>query len=739
MPARLVVIFLVMFSYQTDVFSYDASKIKPTTAVPFQNEGYVVQGVASSCEGGQDSVCNDERLYISMYWSGSDNNTPKNRSLVAEIEGGGNFNLTRCFKLGGNSTIDQSFGHVGGIAYYNNNLYISSNGSIAKYDIENEPNTNPEVSADCNTIVPEISWKTKASSFVSYAVINNMPSLLVGRACLESGYPDCQYFDGSAAKPYAYQYALDPVSGNLNGGDNADLIEDWVNKYRLPYAAQGVDIYHANSNQDLLLVSVSRVSTRYSKILAYNLSDTLCPRQQSCVEPSSVSSFTPPEAVQDLALSNGKLWSATESTSLQWRDNLRDYYPYIFYALPIDSGWDSILGPNSPRKSNFVKIEDSFFHGYGGWHNNTDRIWEGDINGDGRDDIIIGPYSTNGCWYILEGLSNGSFADRGCVVQAYSGWHNNADRIRIMDVNADGADDIVIGPYSLNGCWYVLSGQQGVADLVDLGCQVTYKKNWYKYSDRIRPMDVNGDGADDIVIGPSSAGNWYVLEGIPHSYPADFRPGHIMSSISPSFGTWYNQTDRIRVSDVNGDNREDIVIGPDSLNGCWHILSGQPGVADFTSNNCVIQAYKEWANHSDRIRLVDVNGDNKDDVLIGPNSSSGNWYVLKSKGLNFDNAGIWAKQFKGWYDNTDRIFIMDGNGNGKGDVLVGPQKSFGTWDLMYSDTNKFDTPRQWAIDSFESWHNNANRIRIMDINGDSKDDIVIGPESNGDWHILLTD
>ena len=36
---------------------------------------------------------------------------------------------------------------------------------------------------------------------------------------------------------------------------------------------------------------------------------------------------------------------------------------------------------------------------------------------------------------------------------------------------------------------------------------------WADKADRIWVMDVNGDGRDDIVFGPSSYGNWYIVQG----------------------------------------------------------------------------------------------------------------------------------------------------------------------------------------------------------------------------------
>src|SRR5213080_2292828 len=43
----------------------------------------------------------------------------------------------------------------------------------------------------------------------------------------------------------------------------------------------------------------------------------------------------------------------------------------------------------------------------------------------------------------------------------------------------------------------------------------------------------------------------------------------------------------------------------------------------------------------------------------------------------------------------------------------------------------------WLSGSYGNWDGAAARIRPMDVNGDGKQDIVIGPDANGKWYVLL--
>ena len=89
--------------------------------VPFLQDSYIVQGVASSCESLEAEQCVAERLYLSLYWkdryahTANTTNYENNKSLIVELDPNSSpaLDITRCWKLSGE--LDQS--HVGGLAF----------------------------------------------------------------------------------------------------------------------------------------------------------------------------------------------------------------------------------------------------------------------------------------------------------------------------------------------------------------------------------------------------------------------------------------------------------------------------------------------------------------------------------------------------------------------------------------------------------------------------------------------
>ncbi len=298
----------------------DSGKVHPVAFVPFTNDEYVVQGVASSCEG--RSSCRNERLYMSLYYKATNGGgTNGNPAIIAELDPRRGYRVTRCFRLTG----ELGNSHVGGLAHYGGRLYVSGEGKIERYPLRASGN------GACEDLHADRVWSVKASSFVSYTEVGGR-ALLVGRFCKDSS--NCEYANGSNARPYAYRYPLDAAGNLIHSGDSYDA---FTTKYRLPYKAQGVDI--AGSK----LVVATSYGNRSSHIRRYSLSRANCPRGRSC---GGVSEYgrrlTLPAGTEDLAYANGRMWSASESGARHFQkrsSNWTQLYPYVFYSRPHGSSW----------------------------------------------------------------------------------------------------------------------------------------------------------------------------------------------------------------------------------------------------------------------------------------------------------------------------------------------------------------------------------------------------------------
>lgn len=250
----------------------------------------------------------------------------------------------------------------------------------------------------------------------------------------------------------------------------------------------------------------------------------------------------------------------------------------------------------------------------------------GDIDGDGEDEIIVAPGpdpSANATVKVYK--KNGTFLLEQTIFSTKFGL-----TVAAGDIDGDGRAEIIVGagPGPLNNSHVKVLSFNG-SSLVTTGIDFVALPSLYLSGANVALGDLDGDGIKELIVGagpglltPSrvrafklntaSMGNWTVASTL-SDFTIEFIEG-----LTCCFGA------RVAAGDINGDGKAEIIVGagPGPLK--------RPTVKIFNGNGTFtgtsFDAYPDDYRLGVNIASKDLNGDGVDEIITAP----GPWLTYKS-------------------------------------------------------------------------------------------------------------
>ena len=188
-----------------------------------------------------------------------------------------------------------------------------------------------------------------------------------------------------------------------------------------------------------------------------------------------------------------------------------------------------------------------------GWRIDSHIRTTGDVNGDGSDDLI--GFGGTGVWVaISNGVSGFGEVTRWSTDfnYDYQGWRVELHPRFAGDVNGDGRDDII--GFGEGGVWVTLAktDEPGFEPVTKWSEDLTYNKGWRTDMHPRMLADINADNKMDI-LGYYNDGVYAAVSNGSSFYPA-FKA-------SPDFNYeqgWRIETHIRTVGDINGDGKDEL-------------------------------------------------------------------------------------------------------------------------------------------------------------------------------------
>ena len=373
----------------------------------------------------------------------------------------------------------------------------------------------------------------------------------------------------------------------------------------------------------------------------------------------------------------------------------------------------------------------------------------GDLNGDGKTDLVVANQCqssancTNGSVGVLLGNGDGTFQ----VAANYASGGNNTAAVIVGDLNADGRPDLVLA----NQCQVLGNCSMGSVSVFIGNGDGTFQTPQNYNSDGVfaRSLgigDWNGDMKPDLAIvnqcqsSGACSGTVTMLLG----------NGDGTFQIPPSYASGGYDADSVATGDLNRDGKLDLVVanlcqGGNCSQGKNGIVSVLLGNGDGTFQSA--QDYATGGFGASAVAIGDVNGDGNADVIVANQCSTGS---CKSGGSlsvllgNGDGTLQSAKTYPSGGYMTLAVAIADFNKDGNLDLAVAHQcqdiscQNGAVSVLLGNGNGTFQ-----AAQSFSSAGYETDSVAVADFNGDGNPDLVLASQcqdstcQNGSVSVLL--
>jgi len=263
----------------------------------------------------------------------------------------------------------------------------------------------------------------------------------------------------------------------------------------------------------------------------------------------------------------------------------------------------------------------------------------------------------------------------------------------LIDVNNNGVLDIVSGAW-----WYEGPDFKKKHHIMDVKAEGEYFDDFSNI-----PMDINGDGWMDYITGAWWGGalRWNENPGSPDKEWTE----HIIAETE--------SIERPCAWDVDGDGMIEIVPNTPGAGLAFYKLKTDKngkGTGDFTKH--IVR--EEPQGHG--LGAGDIAGNKRCDFVL-----NNGWLEAPEDTLN--GKWIWHPEFQLMQSASTPILVVDVNGNGLNDIIVGGGHEYG---LDWWEQRIVNGKRTWAPHPIDPFNSQYHDMQWIDIDNDGQCELVTG-------------
>jgi hypothetical protein len=348
----------------------------------------------------------------------------------------------------------------------------------------------------------------------------------------------------------------------------------------------------------------------------------------------------------------------------------------------------------------------------------------GDLNGDGKPDLVVGNFSSGSVSVLLNTTAAGATTPSFAAQQTFAAG-TNPEALAVADLNGDGKADLVVANQGSNNVSVLLNTTAAGATTPSFLAQQTFAAGSRPHS--VALADLNGDGKPDLVVANFDAAVSVLLNTTaPGASTASFTAQETFAA-----GSFLGS---LALTDFNGDGKLDLVVSNET-SGTASVLLNTTAAGASTPSFAAQETFA-IGGLPVGVAVADFNGDGNPDLAVTNDSPNAVSVLLNARVpitivASFSTQETFAT---GMFPMS--LALGDFNGDGKSDLVVANNGESTASVLLNTAVPGATTPSFAAQQTFATG-GTPSSVAVADVNGDGKPDLVLANEFSGAVSVLL--
>ncbi|MFC4233244.1 beta strand repeat-containing protein [Parasediminibacterium paludis] len=378
----------------------------------------------------------------------------------------------------------------------------------------------------------------------------------------------------------------------------------------------------------------------------------------------------------------------------------------------------------SPAKSGITTADFSPKQDFAGGID-TRSVAVGDLDGDGKPDLVVANYSANTISVYFNTATSGSIKAGSFAGKIDFATGTNPISVAIGDLDGDGKPDLAVGNNGSNTISiFRNTSTAGSIDANSFAAAVNIPANNYLYSLAIGDLD--GDGKLDLVS--ANIGNPSVVSVLRNtSTTGSLSASSFASPVSFTTGSYPYS---VAIADLDGDGKLDLAVANNNASTVSILRNtstvGNIDATSFATKVDFAVGVRPWS-----IKIGDLDGDGKPDLAV-VNETSNTVSVFRNTSTSGSiNSTSFASKVDFVTGSTlpFSVAIGDLDGDGKPDLAVANTNG-NTVSILRNTATLGSISASSFAPKVDFQTATAQDIAIADIDGDGKPDLVLANYGN---------